>query len=192
MKDFTDELVNLIIEDQRKHLDEGMEKVTKCISVDFTKKTFKLLDEYYDTYIPKHYVRVYGEKRKLRTKSGTTARKPRGGQISLHAAVTRGGEENAIIGVFGGDYYSGYVGGVVFDEDNFKDSGMKHIGKGISEWNILENFLFAGTGVNSDMEPLKGDIRSHIDYSYSSADLELMNYMNTYGPTLEKYFKQYI
>ena len=191
MKDFTDELVNLVIQNETSRINDIMKEVTKKISIDFTKEVFKLVDAYYEDYVPIRYVRVYGGKRKLKTKSGSTKMKSRGGQVSLHAAITRGGEENALIGFSGGDYYNGYVGGVVFDEGKFKGNGMRHIGKGkdFSEWNIVENFLFAGDGVSADMEPLKGDIRSYIDYNSPSADSAMMEFMSMYDTQFNKHYE---
>lgn len=179
MKDFTDQLVDLIIANEIPRIDKIMNEVTQKISIDFTNKMYELIDKYYENYDPIRYVRVYGKRGKY-----AKNRKPRPGQVSLHAAVTRGGN----IAFSGGSYYEGYVGGVQFDDGKFQGNGMRHIGKGISEWNIVENFLFAGTGVNSDMEPLRGDWRSHIEYDNPSADLEMMMYMSTYDK-VDKYYK---
>ena len=185
MKNFADELVNLIIENEIPRIDKIMNEVTKKISIDFTRETFRLLDEYYDNYTPVHYIRVYGQKRKLRTKTGMTSRKPRAGQVSLHAAITRGGEENATIGVYGGSFNDGYVGGVIFDSSKFTKNGMRHIGKGISEWNIVENFVYAGDGVG------EGDWRSvsAADYNEPSADEAMNMYMTFYGPIFDTHYK---
>ena len=183
MKDFTDRLVDLIIQNETSNVNKIMDEVTKKVSVDFAAKMFGLIDKYYETYEPVSYVRVYG-KRGNRMKN----RHPKGGQVSLHAAITRGGVDSAAISFSGGSYYEGYVGGIQFDESKFQGNGMRHIGKGIEEWDIVENFLFAGQGVNSDMEKLKGDIRSAIDYEYPSADLEMIQYMSMYGSTLDKYY----
>lgn len=188
MKDFTDVLMNAIIENEIPRIDKIMNEVTKKVSQDFAQETFRLLDEYYDNYTPIRYVRVYGQKRKLRTKNGTTNRKPRTGQVSLHAAITRGGEEEPAIGVYGGNYYDGYVGGVVFDPSYFRDNGMRHIGKGISEWNIVENFLYAGEAGEHD---LKGDWRSVSASGFDghSADEAMNMFMTFYGPTFDMHYK---
>lgn len=185
MKNFTDELIDMIIENEMPRIDKIMNEVTKNMSIDFAKETFRLLDEYYDNYTPIHYVRVYGKKRKLRTKSGTTSRKPRAGQVSLHAAITRGGEDTPAIGVYGGSYYDGYIGGVVFDSSYFQKNSMRHIGKGISEWNIVENFLYAGEGVGV------GDWRSvsTLGYSTPSADEAMNIYMDFYDPRFDEHYK---
>ena len=175
MKKFTDALADLIIENEIPRIDNIMREVTKNISIDFAKEAFRLVDEYYDNYTPIQYVRVYGSKRTLRTKSGKTTRKAKGGQVSLHAAITRGGEGNPAIGISGGSFDEGYFGGIAFDPGMFTGNGMRHIGKGenFSEWNIVENFLFAGEGGY-------GDIRSHIGYNHSSADQEMWRFMNGY------------
>lgn len=185
MRNFTDDLVDLIIENEIPRIDKIMNEVTRNISIDFARETFRLLDEYYDNYTPIRYVRVYGNKRKLRTKRGTTSRKPRAGQVSLHAAVTRGGDNDPAIGVYGGSYYDGYIGGVVFDSSKFQQNGMRHIGKGISEWNIVENFLYAGDGVGV------GDWRSVsvAEYNEPSADEAMNIYMDFYGPTFDTHYK---
>lgn len=187
MKDFTDVLVDAIIENEMPRLDKIMNEVTQNISRDFARETFRLLDEYYDNYTPIRYVRVYGKKRKLRTKSGSTSRKPRPGQVSLHAAVTRGGEDSPAIGVYGKDDQGFYIGGVQFDPSKFEGNGMRHIGKGISEWNIVENFLFAG---EAGEYGLKGDWRSVSASGWSghSADEALNIFMDFYGPTLDKHY----
>lgn len=191
MKDFTDVLIDAIIENEIPRIDKVMNYVTFMVSMDFRAKMIDLVDKYYDNYEPIRYVRVYG-KRGAHAKN----RKPRPGQVSLHAAVTRGtgssgegwasGDDS--IAFSGGSFYDGYVGGLRFDESKFQGNGMRHIGKGISEWNIVENFLFAGSGVNADMEPLKGDWRSHIAYDEPSADLEMMMYMSTYDK-VDKYYQ---
>lgn len=184
MESFTNALADLIIENEIPRIDNIMREVTKNISIDFAKEAFRLLDEYYDNYTPIRYVRVYGPKRKLRTKSGKTKRKSVGGQVSLHAAITRGGENDPAIGVSGGSFEEGYFGGIVFDPEKFTGNGMRHIGKGtnFSEWNIVENFLFAGEGGY-------GDIRSHIEYSHPSADQEMWAFMNTYDKQLDMHYQ---
>ena len=182
MKDFTDVLIDAIIENEIPRIDKIMNYVTMYVSMDFKNKMHELIDKYYDNYEPIRYVRVYGKRGKH-----IKNRKPRPGQVSLHAAITRDGSES--IAYSGGSFYDGYVGGVRFDEGKFQGNGMRHIGKGISEWNIVENFLFAGSGVNADMEPLRGDWRSHIAYDEPSADLEMMMYMSTYDG-VDKYYQE--
>ena len=184
MKKFTDALADLIIKNEMPRIDNVMREVTEKISIDFAKEMFKLIDAYYDNYTPIRYVRVYGPKRKLRTTSGTTKRKPRRGQVSLHAAVTRGGEEAPAIGVSGGSFEEGYFGGIAFDPENFSGDKMRHIGKGkdFSEWNIVENFLFEGEGKY-------GDIRSYLDGGGPSADQVMWEYMQNYDTKFDMHYK---
>ena len=184
MKSFADALADLIIENEIPRIDNIMREVTKNISIDFAKEMFRLLDAYYDNYTPIRYVRVYGPKRTLRTKSGKTKRKPVGGQVSLHAAITRGGEENPAIGVSGGSFEEGYFGGIAFDPEYFKGNGMRHIGKGkdFSEWNIVENFLFEGDGGY-------GDIRSYFGVGGPSADEIMWDFMQNYDTQLDMHYK---
>ena len=183
MKKFTDALADLIIENEIPRIDNIMREVTTNISIDFAKEMFKLVDAYYDNYTPIRYVRVYGKKRTLRTKSGKTKSKPKGGQVSLHAAVTRGGEGAPAIAVSGGSFEEGYFGGIAFDSANFSGNGMRHIGKGkdFSEWNIVENFLFEGEGGY-------GDIRSYLGSSGPSADEVMWDFMQNYNTQFDMHY----
>ena len=194
MKNFTDELVNLILENEKKRLDTVFNEVSKKISIDFANHMFMLLDEYYENYDPHRYVRVHDKRGKYM--QGKT---PAHGQVSLHAAVTRGGAENADLSKNIDKHYRdgqvSYVGGIEFDSDYFRDNEnhMRHTTRvthhkdgtsttRISEWNIVENFLFAGEGVG------KGDWRSQISYTHPSADAAMKAYMDSYGPTFDKYY----
>jgi hypothetical protein len=84
MKDFTDMLADLILENEKSRLDKIMSEVTKKVSIDFANAMFEFLDAYYDNYDPTSYVRVYGKRGKY-----MSGQKPKPGQVSLHAAVTR-------------------------------------------------------------------------------------------------------
>ena len=196
MKDFTDELVNVIIEHEKKRLDGVLNEVSKQISIDFATHMFMLLDEYYENYEPHRYVRVHGKRGKYM--QGKT---PEPGQVSLHAAVTRGGVENADLSKNIDKHYRtnkiGYVGGIEFDSDYFKDadnhmrhsSRMKKDADGnkvarISEWNIVENFLYAGEGRSDTV----GDWRSQIAYSHLSADAAMKAYMDSYYETFIQHY----
>ena len=204
MKNFTDELVNVIIEHEKKRLDGVLNEVSKQISIDFATHMFMLLDEYYDNYDPHRYVRVYGKKGKY-----LQGKTPARGQESLHAAVTRGGAENADLSKNIDKHYRdnqiSYVGGIEFDPDYFKDADnhMRHTTRmskdadgnkvaRISEWNIIENFLYAGEGITSYGEPLKGDWRSvsKAGYNYPSADEAMKIYMDFYYETFIKHYNR--
>lgn len=184
MKDFTDILVDKIISQERNRIDSIMKEVTKNIQTDFAREAYRLLDEYYENYEPIRYVRLYGRKKTLRR--GATKMKAKTGGVSLHAAITRGGEDAPAIGFVGGDYDNGYYGGISFNSDklNGANNSMRHVNKGknFTEWNIVENFLYAGEGGY-------GDIRSYIDYSYPSADVEMQAFMAAYGSTFDKHYK---
>lgn len=182
MKDFTDQLVDLILKNEEPRIDKIMNEVTEKIRDDFVAMTNSLIDDYYFDYIPIRYVRVYGAKRKLRTKNGATKRKPVAGQVSLHAAINRMGTDGSYA-ISGGSISDGYVGGIVFDSEYFKGNGMRHIGKGISEWNIVENFLYAGEGVGT------GDWRSQISYSPPSADKMMQTFMDSYDSQFDKHYQ---
>ena len=82
-----------------------------------------------------------------------------------------------------------YFVGLEFDEDDFKENAMYHQGKGISEWDIVEQFLYAGEG------KAKGDVRSHpalshLDYNYNSADAELNMFINNYDTLFNQHFNK--
>ena len=184
MKDFTNQLVDLIIENEIPRIDKIMGEVTKKVSIDFAKAIFRFLDAYYENYDPTRYVRIYEKRGKyLRNKQ------PKEGQISLHDAITRGGANNSEFSKHGGTYQTekgavSYIGGIEFDESSFENDSMKHIGRGISEWNIVENFIYAGDGVGV------GDWRStRAGYNHPSADELMREYMATYGQTFDKHYK---
>lgn len=181
MKDFTDQLVDLILKNEKPRLDKIMAYTTEQVSKDFAFVMMRLLDMYYDNYDPTSYVRVYGKRGKY-----MSGRKPVGGQLSLHAAVSR---NDGSLEKFGLDKERGdfaYVGGIEFDEANFKGDKMYHRkkGEGFEEWDIVQNFLYAGDGVG------KGDWRS-VDESYSApSPNELMNnYMDNYGPMFDRHYQ---
>jgi hypothetical protein len=82
-----------------------------------------------------------------------------------------------------------YFVGLEFDEDDFKGNAMYHAKKGISEWDILQGFLYAGEGT------AKGDTRSyptvsHQDYNYDSASVELERYINNYDTLFDMHIKK--
>lgn len=180
MKDFTDQLVDLILENERTRIDKIMKYTTEQVSKDFALVMNRFLDMYYDDYDPTSYVRVYGKRGKY-----MNGQKPKGGQISLHAAVSRndGSLERSGGTLKIGSKEPSYVGGIEFDESNFKRNKMKHLGKGISEWDIIQNFLYAGEGVG------KGDWRAVTDYDVPSPDQLMGDYMDKYGPMFDRHYQ---
>lgn len=181
MKDFTDQLVDLILKNETSRIDKIMKYTTEQVSKDFAFVMMRFLDMYYDNYDPTSYVRIHGKRGKY-----MSGRSPVGGQLSLHAAVSRdNGKLERSGGTFKlGDDQVSYVGGIEFDEVNFKGDKMYHRKKGIEEWDIVQNFLYAGDGVG------KGDWRS-VDESYSApSPNELMNdYMDNYGPMFDRHYQ---
>lgn len=179
MKDFTDQLTKLIITNERSRMDKIMENTMREVSKDFEAQIIRYLDEYYDNYDPTSYVRVYGKRGKYM--SGQMPKHK--GQVSLHAAVSRkDGSLYSFSTPMHPNGYVSYIGGIEFDESNFKKSKMKHIGKGITEWDIVENFLYAGEGVGT------GDWRSVVGYEPPSPNELMGEYMNSYFPTFKKHF----
>jgi hypothetical protein len=181
MRDFADVLANKIIESEVPRIDSIMSEVTKNIRDDFADVTYSLIDDYYFEYTPIRYIRLYGRKKATRNKSGKTSAKSKGG-VSLHAAITRMDGDGPVIGVYEGSYYEGYSAGLSFDEDYFKDPNIRHIGRGIDEWNIVENFLFSdsdGRGNHPEIQrsPAANDIlidmlntyKARFDYHYKNA-----------------------
>ena len=106
--------------------------------------------------------------------------------MSLHAAVFRGGENAPAIGYAGGSYDEGYYGGISFNSDYFKGNGMRHIGKGknFTEWNIVENFLFAGQGGYGDWRSTEES-----GWTGTAADTEMQAFMDAYGPTFDRHYQ---
>lgn len=187
MKDFIDELAKDIVNEAKKDIDDGMEKIMQKIVADLTQETFRLIDQYYQTYVPIKYIRLHPP-RTLRSGRTPTRKSPSKGP-SLHKAVTRNnGEALAFTDYAYKDGMYTYYAGIEFDEDDFKGNGMYHKGKGIKEWDIVEGFLYAGEG------RAKGDTRSypivsHSDYNYDSADVELNRFIANYDTQFDQHFK---
>lgn len=178
MKDFTDQLTKLIIENEKSRMDKIMEQTMAEVSKDFETAIIRYLDMYYDNYDPTSYVRVYGKRGKY-----MSGQKPKGGQVSLHAAVSRkDGSLYSFDTPMHPNGYVSYIGGIEFDESNFNRNKMKHIGKGITEWDIVENFLYAGEKTGS------GDWRAVIGYDEPSPDELMGQFMNGYFNTFKKHF----
>lgn len=191
MKDFIDTLADTIIARERPRLDKIMKEVTDKIRDDFADVTMLLLDRYYDDYTPLYYVRIYEPKRKRPRKRPNA--KPRKGTASLYGAVQKGLETSDKVAVSGGSYETGYVGGVSFNPDYFARYNMKHYNKGagFKDWNIIENFIYAGEGVADYGDALVGDWRSTGQYDgveSPSFDLMMDAFMSGYGSTIDKYY----
>lgn len=188
MKDFIDALADDIVNDTKNDIDKGMQKLMQSIVKDLTQETVRLIDQYYQTYAPIRYVRLHPP-RTLR--SGTEPKgKSRSKGPSLYRAITR--NPNEVLGYMDMMYRDGspvYFVGLEFDEDDFKGNNMYHAKKGISEWDILEGFLYAGEG------KAKGDARSYPTvsgqgYNYNSAAVELDRFINNYDTLFDQHFKK--
>ncbi len=189
MKDFVDTLAKDIVNDARNDIQDRMQRLTQDIVKDLTNEVVRLIDKYYQTYVPIRYVRLHPP-RTLRS-----GKKPRGRSRSvgpsLHKAITRNPYE--VLGFTDMMYRDGsevYFAGLVFDEEDFKGNNMYHAGKGISEWDIVEQFLYTGEG------KAKGDIRSypalsHQIYNHNSADSELNMFIDNYDELFNRHFDKY-
>lgn len=202
MNKIADAIADAILATEADRLDAIMAEVTRNITLDFADVAHSLIDDYYFDYLPIQYVRTYGRKKFLRDKAvGKGVRvsaKGKSGNVSLHAAITRQGKTKEgnpgpVIGSYGIRYDNGqkvYYGGLSFDEEYFQDvdNRIRHQGKGISEWNIVENFLYAGEGVGT------GDVRSYpeisgVSYSAPSADEMLKEALNTYKLRFDQHYQ---
>jgi hypothetical protein len=158
------------------------------IVTDLTNETVRLIDQYYQTYAPIRYVRLH-KPRTLRSGKEPRGKSPSKGP-SLYRAITRNpGEVLGYMDTMCRDGNPVYFAGLEFDEKDFKGNSMYHAHKGISEWDILEGFLYAGEGKAS------GDARSyptvsHQDYNYDSASVELERYINNYDTLFDMHIKK--
>lgn len=196
MKNFTDDLVKLIIENETPRLNNIMQEVSKKIQDDFVAVTYGLIDAFYsdythgdgriyirtDEYKARHRIDTRGRKHKR--KNGaldkmSNAEKKRASDKSLMSAIkSMNGNEPAIgvcrelEGIFG------WQAGVVFDEGYFNDT-MKHSVKGSSftEWDIAEDFLW---GVHGNEAVYTTD---------PSAGWALYEYVDSYKPKFDKHYK---
>lgn len=188
MKKFADILADTIIERESDRVNRILTEVTTKIRDDFVQEVYRLVDEYYDNYTPARYVRLYEPKRKLRNKKGATLAKPKKGGVSLYDAIHKMGENGPIIGV-SGQLNGEWIGGVVFDSSELGyRKGMRHPDKGISEWNIVENFIYAGDAKEYD---LHGDWRSvsYSNYNHHSANEAMEMFMVFYKSRLDDIYK---
>ena len=138
MKDFIDELAKDIVNDAKNDIDKNMEKLTKNIVADLTRETFRLIDQYYQTYVPIKYIRLHPP-RTLRSGKTPTRKSPSKGP-SLHKAITRNeGEALAFTDWLYRDGMTVYYAGIEFDENDFNGNNMYHAGKGIFNSSVVRN-----------------------------------------------------
>lgn len=184
MKNFTDALVDLIIENETPRLNNIMQEVSKKIQDDFVDVTYGLIDAYYQDYTfadGRVYIRTdeykasHSHPKNKKTgkfKKKNKAEWTRAGDKSLMSAIkSMNGDEPAIGVCRELDGVFGWQAGVVFDESYF-NSNMKHSIKGsnFTEWDVAENFLWGAHG-NDDVyvtAPPANMILDSYLYSYKS------------------------
>lgn len=178
-KDFAEILADTIIKDQTPRLKKVMGRVVRDFRLDFAKLTIKLVDAYYDAYVPEYYIRLYEKKRGFKSKK--IQPKPHEGDISLHKAIEDAMHSlNPLVSFAGakdGTDYT-YIGGIAFDESYF-NANMQHSGSGIDEFDIVKNFLFSdesGRGNHPNMQRAP------------SASSMLDNYFQNYDIILRKHY----
>ena len=188
MKDFTNDLVNLIVSNEKPRLDNIMREVAEKIQGDMIAVTYSVIDAFYQDYSPQVYIRTDSYKAKhnnQRDKNGRFKNKSsdmeykRGRDVSLMSAIKNMKASNQpAIGVcrpLDGEF--GYQAGVVFDESYFSKK-MQHSVKGnnFSEWDIVEDFLRGVHGNES------------VATTTPSAGRILYEYLNSYKPRFDMHY----
>lgn len=158
MKSFSDELTDLIIQNETPRLNDIMREVSKKIQKDVIQKTKEVVDKYYQDYTQEKgrvYIRVDEYRMtpsKRRDKNGNRLVRKRDRNVSLRSTITKNWDSNQpAIGVCRPlDNILGWQSGVLFDEGYFQ-THMKHShkGKNFTEWDIVEDFLWGVHGNES-------------------------------------------
>jgi hypothetical protein len=180
MKDFANELVDLIIQNETPRLNNIMQEVSKKIQNDVIQKTYEVVDKFYQDYTRadgRVYIRVdeyRATPSKRRDKRGNRLVRKRDRNVSLRSAITNGmmRDDEGAVGVCRPlDGVFGWEAGVLFDEGYFQRH-MKHSykGSGFTEWDIVQNFL---SGIHGDesiaiTEPSAGYVLNEFIENYES------------------------
>lgn len=182
MKDFTNQLVNLIIQNETPRLNDIMQEVSKKIQRDTIQKTKDVIDRFYQDYSPPVYIRVDDYRStpsKRRDKRGNRLVRKRDRNVSLRSAVTKNWDsDQPAIGICRPlDGILGWEAGVLFDESYFK-SHMKHSYKGanFTEWDIVEDFLWGVHGNES------------VAITDPSAGYELYEFIESYKSKFDQHY----
>jgi hypothetical protein len=182
MKDFTNELVNLIIQNETPRLNDIMQEVSKKIQRDVINKTKSVIDQFYQDYSPEVYIRVDDYRStpsKRRDKRGNRLVRKRDRNVSLRSTVTKNWDsDQPAIGVCRPlDGILGWESGVLFDEGYFQRH-MKHSHKGsnFTEWDIVEDFLWGVHGNES------------VATTEPSAGYELYEFIETYKTKFDRHY----
>ena len=192
MKDFTDDLVTLIGQQEANRLDNIMYEVAQKIQGDVVAVTYNVIDAFYEDYTRedgRKYIRTdeykhpHGKDGKFRSKKRSEWGSLRNNDVSLRSALKRMENGEPAIGVCRPleEGMHGYQAGVIFDEEVLSQT-MKHSikGDGFTEWNIIEDFLIGAHGDES------------IYVTTPPAGLVLGNYINSYKPRFDKHYKNAI
>lgn len=186
MKDFTNKLVNLIIQNETPRLNDIMQEVSKKIQNDVIQKTYEVVDKFYQDYTRadgRVYIRVdeyRATPSKRRSKNGNRLVRKRDRNVSLRSAITNGmmRDDEGAVGVCRPlDGILGWESGVLFDEGYFQRH-MKHSykGSGFTEWDIVEDFLW---GVHGN---------EGVAITEPSAGYELYEFIETYKPKFDRHY----
>ena len=189
MKNFTETLVNIIVEIETPRLNNIMQEVAKKIQGDMVEVTYSAIDNFYQDYAPMVYIRTDDYKKKhnnKRNKKGQFTRKnsgmeyKRGRDVSLMSAIkTMEASGQPAIGIcrpLDGDLF-GYQAGVIFDESYFEKRMLHSVkGSGFTEWDIVEDFLWGVHGNES------------VHITEPSAGLLLHDYVESYKPRFDKHY----
>lgn len=188
MKDFTETLVNTIIERETPRLNNIMQEVAKKIQGDVVAVTYSAIDMFYQDYSPEVYIRTDDYKKRhnnQRKKNGQFRQKKsameykRGRDVSLKSAIkTMEASGQPAIGVCRPlDGIFGYQAGVVFDESYFEKRMLHSVkGSNFTEWDIVEDFLWGVHGNES------------VHTTDPSAGWALYEYIDSYKPRFDKHY----
>ena len=188
MKNFVNDLANLIMENERERLDNIMYEVAKKIQGDVIAVTYNVIDAFYQDYTRadgRIYIRTdeykhpQGKGGKFRNKKRSEWNSLRNSDVSLRSAVkAKDGGQPAIGVCKPSEMGFGYQAGVTFDE-NYFEKAMKHSVKGdnFTEWDIVEDFLWGVHGADGVYE------------TTPSAGWALYEYINSYKSRFDKHYK---
>ena len=191
MKDFTDDLVTLIGQQEAERLDNIMYDVAQKIQGDVVAVTYNVIDAFYEDYtreMGRQYIRTdeykhpHGKGGRFRYKNKNEWGSLRNDDISLRSALKRMENGEPAIGVCRPlDSMYGYQAGVIFDEEVLSKT-MRHSIKGdnFTEWDIVEDFLWGVHGADG------------VHNTTPSAGWALYDYINSYKPRFDKHDKNAI
>ena len=188
MKNFSDIMADLIIQNETPKINNIMYEVSKKIQNDVIQKTKEVVDKFYQDYTKENgriYIRVdeyrSAHSKRNNKKWGRLVRK-RDRNVSLKSAINRGftRDDEGAVGVCRPlNNVFGWEAGVLFDQDYFQHN-MRHSfkGKNFTEWDIVEDFLWGVHGNES------------IYITEPTAGWELYRFIDEYKPSFDKHYKE--